>query len=256
MWPYTHGILMPAAYTPGAVEFDGTNDVMSRSTDFTGNAASQVGTLSFWYLPSTGSGFTEYVYASTGAGGVINYVAQLAASSALELLFLSSTGGTVVNLGSTVLVTSTGGWRHIAAAFDMASTGKSHLYIDGVDAKSSTSSQSTALTCAWAQNGHHVGGVDAASTGNRLAGRLADFYLNTAAFIDISASSNLLLFRSAAGKPVDLGSSGQTPTGSAPTFFFTHVAGATASDFATNRAGNGNMTITGALTESTSSPSD
>lgn len=59
-------------------------------------------------------------------------------------------------------------------------------------------------------------------------------------------------FISAAGKPVDLGADGSTPTGTAPAIFFSGDAAA----FVTNRGTGGAFTLTGSLTDADSSPSD
>lgn len=58
------------------------------------------------------------------------------------------------------------------------------------------------------------------------------------------------------GKPVDLGADGSIPTGTAPTIFLRRAPLAAASTFATNLGTGGDFTITGALTNAPSSPSD
>lgn len=59
-------------------------------------------------------------------------------------------------------------------------------------------------------------------------------------------------FISASGKPVDLGADGSTPTGTAPTIFFS----GNSSGFATNKGTGGAFTLTGSLTNAATSPSD
>jgi len=65
--------------------------------------------------------------------------------------------------------------------------------------------------------------------------------------------SDIYKFRNpATGKPVDLGPNGSTPTGSAPSLFFS----GNATSFATNQGTGGAFTLTSALTNATTSPSD
>jgi hypothetical protein len=59
-------------------------------------------------------------------------------------------------------------------------------------------------------------------------------------------------FFSAAGKPVALGADGSTPTGTAPRIFFSGDN----SSFATNKGTGGSFTLTGSLTNASTSPSD
>jgi hypothetical protein len=54
------------------------------------------------------------------------------------------------------------------------------------------------------------------------------------------------------GKPVNLGTNGQTPTGTIPAMFFSGDA----SGFPTNQGTGGAFTLTGSLTNASTSPSD
>lgn len=85
-----------------------------------------------------------------------------------------------------------------------------------------------------------------------LTGNVADFWFAPGQFIDFSIEANRRKFIGADGKPVDLGSDGSAPTGAAPTIF---LSGDDAG-FATNRGTGGAFTLTGALTNASTSPSD
>lgn len=71
-------------------------------------------------------------------------------------------------------------------------------------------------------------------------------------FIDFSVLGNRRKFVDGSGKPVDLGTDGSIPTGTAPAIFFS----GNASSFAINKGTGGAFTLTGALTNASSSPSD
>jgi hypothetical protein len=79
---------------------------------------------------------------------------------------------------------------------------------------------------------------------------IADFYLNTAEFLDITNTANRRKFISAGLAPVDLGATGSLPTGTAPLVFF---HGPTAS-WHTNDGTGGGTTLHGALTDAATNP--
>jgi len=68
----------------------------------------------------------------------------------------------------------------------------------------------------------------------------------------LSIEANRRKFIDAIGKPVFLGSDGSLPTGVAPAMFFSGDSTA----FATNRGTGGPFTLTGSLTNASTSPSD
>lgn len=79
---------------------------------------------------------------------------------------------------------------------------------------------------------------------------MADLYFNSVTFLDLSVSSNLELFIKS-GKPVNLGTTGQTPTGSSPLVFDTGDA----TTFATNVGGGGGWTLqAGGITTDSNGP--
>jgi hypothetical protein len=98
--------------------------------------------------------------------------------------------------------------------------------------------------------------VGADSFGNNLTGDLADLWIAPGVSLldgsgDIATSTRRKLI-DASGKPVDLGSDGSIPTGTAPSVFLS----GNASSFSTNKGTGGAFTTTGTLTDATSSPSD
>lgn len=94
----------------------------------------------------------------------------------------------------------------------------------------------------------YVGGYDGAG----IKMDVADFWCAPSQFIDFTIEANRRKFIDAAGKPVDLGADGSTPTGTAPAIFFSgdHAT------FGTNKGTGGSFTLTGTLTDATTSPND
>lgn len=73
---------------------------------------------------------------------------------------------------------------------------------------------------------------------------------------NITVKANRRKFISANGKPVFLGTDGSKPTGTPPIVFLSQQRNDTPNTFNINRGTGGDFTITGTLTESTTSPSD
>ncbi len=81
---------------------------------------------------------------------------------------------------------------------------------------------------------------------------LSDTWIAPGQFIDFSVEANRRKFIDADGKPVYLGANGELPTGTSPAVFFSGDS----STFATNKGTGGTFTLTGSLTNASSSPSD
>ena len=73
--------------------------------------------------------------------------------------------------------------------------------------------------------------------------KYCEWYL-TNEYLDLSIEANRLKFRSAAGKPVDLGTDGSTPTGTAP---FMYMRNPYDSFDTNNGSGGGWFSLTGTL---------
>jgi hypothetical protein len=122
------------------------------------------------------------------------------------------------------------------------------MYID--DSVAGAVNELADRTINWANATSLIFGCDDANN-NKLNAHVADFYLNTDETLDISVEANRRKFIDAVGKPVDLGATGATPTGSQPAVFMT---GAAASFGNVGYAGA--FTLTGTLADAPSSPSD
>lgn len=90
------------------------------------------------------------------------------------------------------------------------------------------------------------------SVGSNFVGDAADTWIAPGQFIDFSVEANRRKFIDVNGKPVDLGADGSTPTGTAPPMFFS----GNAAGFPTNKGTGGVFTLTGSLTNASTSPSD
>lgn len=222
-------------YEPQGIDFDGTNDYLTRGADLTGNADSKNVTGSFWArFPGA---FGGYIYSSTNFRFRIREQ-----STGIVRIIGRDTGGTVVlEIENTV---SVGGanWQH----FMFSSNGtSSHLYVNNVDDKTETTLTDTAIDFTQAE--HSVGAhVDAS---DKFPGEIADLWLDIGNYLDLSVASNReKLYVN--GKQPDFGSDGSGPTGVAPLVYF---RGDVAS-WHTNKGTGGGFTENGELTAAATNP--
>lgn len=274
--PYVHASSGPAAATVDAALFDGTNDYLTRTGAFTGSPSSaKNGILSFWFRASaTGTKNNEAIYgidnpatgaqslgaqcSLNGAGFSDNFAAFVGTTSNQLQIDLLNSASPLPNgfFGATA-------WHHIIMAWDGAvGWSATRLYIDDVDKTPASNASNFVANLAvnytlfdYYSVGSIWDGVYG-QFGDKADAAFAELYFAPGQYLDLSASANREKFRTALGKPADLGTDGSAATGTAPMVYL-HLADAeTANNFATNRTGKGNFTVVGALTTSATSPSD
>ena len=236
------------AYLIEGVVFDGVNDYMTSDDDL--GVDGKEGILSFWAKINQDGATFEI---SEPSGG--NFGIRHDNGNRYRIQCWNNTNNTLVMRVSTDLQwTISDGWHHVLVSWNNA-TGFRELYIDDVDDKAA-GSVSVNQDCGYdSQITNMVIGA-AGGGGQKFVGDVADFYFNSTESLDITVESNRRKFIDSDGKPVDLGSDGSTPTGTQATIFCTVADGGVASDFNTNQGSVGAFTTIGALTLSSTSPSD
>jgi len=236
-------------YEATTVRFDGTNDYMIKASDFTGAVDGKIFTCSYWVKYIGGDDANQSIF-SCGAKGPDHF-----RNSANKYYhhFEPPAGGAFVSFTTTNTWTVADGWMHVLFSFNVA-LGEDgvRIYINDVNDTSFGSSSDV--------DGEFTPGYWGFSklyynTSYKLNCEIADFWIDNTYF-DLDVEANRRNFIGADGKPVDLGATGDGPTGSAPWCFLSIADGEVASDWATNKAGNGNFAITGSLALGASSPSD
>lgn len=238
---------LPAGAVVNAVLFDGTNDLLNLDAALTGAVDGENFLASLWINMQGGNTDTHYVYELS-----VTKVALIRLNNGKINFSIRSSAGILWNM-TTVALYDTGnnpGWHHllIAGQFDVTPIGQ--IYIDDVAASITESTAPANGNIQWDNLGSSVGARDNDGL-NKLFGDLAEVYI-TNEYLDIDVEVNRRKFIDAAGKPVNLGSDGSTPTGSIPLMFF---SGDTV-DWHTNKGSGSGFTEVGALTDATSSPSD
>lgn len=234
------------AYVANAVDFDGTNDFLLRGGDLTGNANSKFGIISVWARIDGGDGADGRVVRGTGN----DHRLTKQASNKWQYDAENLAGTDIILLRSTNTFTASSAWIHVLAAWDL-NTPEGHLFIDGVNVEDTGVSIETDDEVNYQTSDHAVGASGSGSS--KFNGCFAELYYNTAEFLDITVAANRDKFRdSATSKPVSLGIDGSLPTGTAPILYLNGDA----TNFQTNQGTGGNFTVTGALVDCSTSPTD
>jgi hypothetical protein len=221
------------------VNFDGTNDYLTRGGILTGAVDGKIGLISFWYRDLGAAGASRRVFhiaattsvrfsVSRSAGNVLQLIGRLTTSDVLNATFGSPGADT--------------NWHHVIISFNLANSSERAIYLDGVNASPTWNTYTDSLID-FNANVANVG--NAVAGGEKWNGDLAELFFHTpATWFDITNASNLAKFISG-GAPVDLGSNGSTPLSLQP---LVCLNGATAS-WHTNVGTAGGLTLNGALTD-------
>lgn len=238
-----------SAYTASAVHFDGANSSLSNASvsctdgpDFS---------LSFWY--KAGASADKIVFVSDPNNfethfvfGEGDFLIQVADGTGDGIKF-----GIIPNSLPAINL-----WHHVLFSVETnhpAGEKIAALYVDDIAVPFSVNDLDPSFVTAI--NGEEFILGTPVGHGDGLTGDVADFWLATGQSLltgaDI-AQATRRKFISAAGKPVYLGADGSTPTGVAPPIFLS----GNGTDFRTNRGTGGAFTLTGTLTNASTSPSD
>ncbi len=223
--------------------FEGSNTRLARNGNLTGLSDGNVFTLSAW-VKRLDSDFFAIMSNDTGRFDVS--IDRVSTGSNLRVRLDDSSGSTI--LASETLGGVPSSWSHVLISIDTAA-GVFHAYINDV-AQSTTSGFLSTNAIDFTTGDFFIG--RSGGQGDGANGYMYDPYF-TDEFIDISIEANRRKFISAAGKPVRLGLTGATPTGTAAKVF---CSGAI-NNWNVNKGTGGGFTVSGnALTVAPDSPTD
>jgi len=269
-WPPTHGSLyVPAGgggggFTAAGVHFDGATEYFRNAGGF-GNSNSKQGTVSMWVnVAANGAIFGWQNSGFSASGFSVRSQNQFILFKLFDPAGVGEIGTISPNSGfgsgggippdSTAYDWRTLGWRWLAFSWDLASTARmqcaSNVYTTAGSLDLFDGSSITDNTVSYPATGYPT--IGSFGFGNSpYTGDLAEFIFFSGTSLDLSNSTVRAKFISASGHPVDLGTTGNIPTGSNPTFYFKGPA----AGFGTNAAGTGDMIVgSGAVTDSSTNP--
>lgn len=230
-------------YAANGVNFDGTNDYLTRGADLTGNADGKKGIFYCRFKIDGGNGteLTFYSKEETGRFRIFRTSTNL-----IEVNGRTTSNSTILRFKTVATHQSGAGWKSILASWDMAVSNSGRLYIN--DSSDYSQNTFTDDTLDYQAAEHGIGARSGG--GQNWNGCLADFYFNNEEYLDFNTVSNRRKFTDASDNPVDLGSDGSTPTGNIPRIYFSGVT----STWHTNNGSGGGFTENGALTDCADSP--
>jgi hypothetical protein len=237
------GPIAAAAFTAVAVNFDGTNDWLTRTAPLTALLDGKTGTVSLWFNKLGGDATIMQFMQTTTPRFKVSFFS----TNALEVVGNNAAGTIILHLRTSTTYLAGSGWRHLLASWDLnATTGL--LYINDAAPALGTNIR-TNDTIDYTNLDFAVGAQVAG--GQKFNGDLSEVFFHSG-FIDISVEANRRLFRSAAGKPVSLGANGSTPLGTQPSLYL----GNPLATWHVNLGSGGPLSVTGgALTAASTSPS-
>lgn len=231
-----------AAAVP-ARDFDGTNDFATRGADLTGIADGKAGVVSLWFRLDGGDGAQQALMANNTTGVASTFFVNRTVGNAIQILGRNAAATLILNVISSATYTTDAAWKHLLIAWDLAA-GTGLIYVDDANVKSGAGTQ-TNDTIDYTLGNFSIGATTNGS--QKLNGCLSEVFFHTS-FIDISVEANRRKFRTAGGKPADLGADGSTPLGAQPLIYLP------VGDPADNKGSGGNFTVTGTLDVASTSP--
>ena len=229
-----------SASIPGffASAYDGTNDYQVRGSDLDGNVDSKKYLMSvFVQLDGVETGNVTHTFLASPVG-FIRFFRDNLERARIQLPAVSLV--TILDqTGLVDTVTPDMQWHHIIASGDMAAgVGSAKLFVDGVDETNTIAFSNQLID--FTQSDYGIG-ARPNDGGQKLHGKLSEFYINFAENLDLTVLANIEKFRAPNGRPAFLGDNGELPTGNSPIIY------APTGDATTNLGTGGNFTTIGSL---------
>lgn len=229
--------------TVSAVNFDGTNDYLTRGADLTGNVDSQIATVSFWVKPNGAT--NRFVLGAEN----LKFDIRITSTGFVQVIGVN-TGATTILTMSSANALANGVFHNVLMWWDL-SIPDGEIYVQDV--------LDLAVSPTLVNNGNldytasdWTVGAQTAAGANKMNGCLAEIYFNNAELLKFSLTSNRRKFITLSKKPVSLGANGELPTGTTPIIYQSGDKTA----FVTNKGSGGGFAENGALTDCATSPSD
>lgn len=206
----------PNQYNAPYSDLDGSADYLSRTTAPTGIADGKQGTFACTFNVDATS---LYVITSFSSSTSAKFIVKVG-SGEITVEGYDSTGTQVFALSQNAQIKANRNYV-LVLSFDTSDSNKYHLYVNGVQSTTYfTVYAATNIDYAITTTPRYYIGASATPS-SFFNGRLGALWFNTS-YIDLSVASNLAKFVSGTGidaKPVDLGATGELPTGTSPLIY-------------------------------------
>jgi len=224
-----------------AVDFDGTNDYLSRSTDLTGNTDNKTFTFSAWVWSSSTSTSATTIYSAYDPSSVFTRFEIGLNGNQVRVLGYNTSNSLVLQASGTLLgISKANTFYHVLFSMDMANTSNRYIYVNDVSVLDSVAAYEN-LNIGFATSTHYVGALAGTPT---LGARFSNVYFDKT-YRDLSVTANRRLFITADLKPA-AGQAALNPILYLPMSNPTTVG--------TNAGTGGNFTLTGTIARSGRGP--
>lgn len=214
-----------------------------------GIANAKVGTISLWIRLDGSTGGEQTIF-EIASGSTPDFRISYNAAGHLanfRIVGANSSGTVILDMSTSAGYSPGTKWYNLLASWNLA-TAATSFFVNNASDKTTTTATNDTINYADGA-AFAIVGVSRSIT-NKLFASLAEVWF-TNSFDDLSISGNRAAFI-AGGFPVNLGSTGQTPTGSSPLLYLKSAA----SQFNVNSGTGGNFAITnGPLAIASTSPS-
>lgn len=180
-----------------AIDLDGTNDYLSRASDFTGNADGKTFTFSAWvWVNDTGN--WNYVYsAATAPNGSLRFwIAVNGANGTIQVYGRNSSNTTILACATSTGANVNNTFVHILVSVDLTNTSNRYMYVNDT-AVSPTWSTYTNSDIDFTQPYHYIANDSYTPS---CKGRVTQVFLDKT-YRDLSVEANRRLFITADRKP-------------------------------------------------------
>jgi hypothetical protein len=238
-------IISGAPYAADAVDPQGApNGYYSRASGLTSATDTKVGTVSFWFWMKAANANSQSIFAITQDTAVRGMFIERTSGNKLRVFCRSAGATTLLDISTTTnYTTSMSAYAHCHMYWDLA-TSTADILIDGVTQAAAPTTLITTTNIDYTTNGARA--LTGASPGtSNYNGWIADLYVNTDACITDNTK-----FRTAGGALVDLGATGQLPSGAQTVCCFTGGS----SGWGTNKGYGGAFTLTNTVNDAASDP--
>lgn len=211
----------PNQYNAPYSVFDGSADYLESTSAPAGIANGKTFTVHFAFATTSLSVLQRPITFSTSTA--IRFTVSILTTGNLYINGVNASGVTVLEAQTANATFSINRNYVVEISIDLANTSNRHIYVNGVSASTTwfTYSDDLIQFLITTTPRYRIGANAATTPAQYFVGRLGALWFNTS-YIDLSQAANLAKFVSGTGinaAPVDLGATGQLPTGTSPLLY-------------------------------------
>lgn len=240
----SYGADAPAKAATSA-DFNGAAEL--RRAGMTGVSDAYTGAISLWFRLDGSNGVRRQLLFNTG--GTVDI--SITSTNQVVVFISAPATSSFIQITSSSTYTAGATWHHLLASWDTngaVGLKSKWLYIDGVLEHGAVADVGSASQVGYTPANWYVCSQSGTSF---MDGCLSEVWFAPGQFVDFLQSGNRSKFRNLAGHPINLGTDGSLPTGTAPALYLSNAF----STFELNNGTGGDFAVTAAaLTAGSTTP--